>query len=340
MAEYTSPRNLVFGKLNRDFYILHDGKVGLDVPGGNLLYAAVGMAIWEPDTPPGLVGRVGLDYPAGWLEQFKRNGMDVRGINQLKEEIEVRNFYLYTDLRTRVVDDPVPHFARLGIPFPRALLGYRVQKPKIDSRTQLTPISIRQADLLPSLLDASAAHLCPIDYLTQTLIPAVLRQNGFTTITLDPSSGMMNSMFWDDIPAVMTGLTAFLPSEQEMQNLFVGRSTDIWQMCEGLAEYGCEFIIVKRGESGQYMFDSSTHTRWEIPSYPSRMVNPTGAGDAFCGGFLVGYRKTFDPLDAALYGNIAASLVVEGSGPFYALEALPGLAEARLLALKEAVRRV
>jgi ribokinase len=70
------------------------------------------------------------------------------------------------------------------------------------------------------------------------------------------------------------------------------------------------------------------------------MVNPTGAGDAFCGGFLVGYRKTFDPLEAVLYGNIAASLVVEGSGPFYALAALPGLAEARLLALKEAVRRL
>jgi hypothetical protein len=32
-------------------------------------------------------------------------------------------------------------------------------------------------------------------------------------------------------------------------------------------------------------------------------------------------------------------LVVEGSGPFFALEALPGLAQARLEALKEAVRR-
>ncbi|WP_322808043.1 PfkB family carbohydrate kinase, partial [Thermanaerothrix sp.] len=65
--------------------------------------------------------------------------------------------------------------------------------------------------------------------------------------------------------------------------------------------------------------------------------DPTGAGDAFCGGFLAGYRQTYDPLAAVLHGNVSASLVIEGSGPFYALEALPGLAQARLEALRDAV---
>jgi len=77
-----------------------------------------------------------------------------------------------------------------------------------------------------------------------------------------------------------------------------------------------------------------------VPAYPSRMADPTGAGDAFCGGFLAGYQKTFDPLQAALYGNVSASLKVEGSGAFYPLDILPGLAEARLSALKELVREV
>ena len=70
------------------------------------------------------------------------------------------------------------------------------------------------------------------------------------------------------------------------------------------------------------------------------MVDPNGAGDAFCGGFLAGYRLTYEPLQAALYGNIAASLVVEGNGPFFALDALPGLAGARLEALRQSVRRI
>ena len=49
---------------------------------------------------------------------------------------------------------------------------------------------------------------------------------------------------------------------------------------------------------------------------------------------------TYDPLQAVLYGNISASLVVEGSGPVYALDALPGLAEARLEAQRQAVRKL
>ena len=65
-----------------------------------------------------------------------------------------------------------------------------------------------------------------------------------------------------------------------------------------------------------------------------------GAGDAFCGGFLAGFRKTFDPLQGLLHGSVSASLAVEGSGAFYSLEALKGLAEARLERLMGMVRVV
>ena len=189
-------------------------------------------------------------------------------------------------------------------------------------------------------LDANAAHLCPLDYLTHIMLPAILRQRQFTTVTMDPSPGYMNPTFFEDIPALLTGLTAFLPSEEEARLLFQGHSSDLWEIMEALAAYGCEIIVIKRGESGQFLYDGASHTRWEIPSYPARLVNPIGAGDAFCGGFLAGYRRVYDPLQAALYGNISASLVVEGNNPAYALEALPGLAEARLDALKQSARKV
>src|SRR5690606_38280027 len=125
----------------------------------------------------------------------------------------------------------------------------------------------------------------------------------------------MHSVYWDDVSALITGLTAFLPSEEELRSLFHGRSSDLWEMAEALAAFGCEIIVIKRGERGQLLYDAQSRTRWEIPSYPSRMVNPTGAGDAFCGGFLAGYRRTYDPLQAVLHGNISASLTVEGNGP-------------------------
>lgn len=333
--------DIIAGELRSDYAILPDGRLILDVPGGNLIYAAVGMAVWKPEMMPGLVARVGEDYPREWLEGFASMGFDTRGIRILPEAIDLRSFYVYSDLTKRIYDDPVAQFARLNQPLPRSLVNYRVRAENIvDSRTKLTVNSLRQADIPEEYLDANAAHICPVDFLTHTMLPAVLRQAGLTTVTLDPSAGTMTPTFWNDIPALLTGLTAFLPSEEEMRKLFHGRNTDLWEMAEALSSYGCEFVVIKRGESGQFLYDSVTHARWEIPAYPVRVVDPTGAGDAFCGGFLYGYRRTYEPLQAALFGAISASMVIEGSGAFYAMEALPGLAQARLDALREKVHRI
>jgi len=341
MSAPSSPRFLFAGQLSRDYVIFPSGEVLQDVPGGNVLYAAVGLAVWEPDPAPGIIARVGEDYPHEWLDSFRRWGLDTRGVRVMTEPVDVRSFSAFTSRVERRSDDPIAHFARLGLPFPKALLGYRTSPADaIDSRTRLLPTSLRQGDIPPDFLDASVAHLCPLDYLTHSVLPAVLRQYEFTTVTLDPSPGYMNPTFWNEAPALLTGLTAFLPAEEEVRELFRGRSNDLWEMAEALAAYGCELIVIKCGERGQILYDAATRARWEVPPYPARLVNPMGAGDAFCGGFLAGYRRTYDPLEAVLFGNISASLVVEGNSPAYALDALPGLPQARLEALRQSVRKV
>jgi hypothetical protein len=336
----TSPRFIFAGQLNRQYVVMPSGEVLLDQPGGNALYAAIGNAVWEPDPPPGLVARVGEDYPQDWLDAFERRGLDVRGVRVLPEAVDVRSFFAYLDRNTRSYDDPVAHFARLELPFPKALLGYRNPLSPLDSRTQLLATSLRQGDIPGDYLDASAAHLCPLDYLTHSVLPAMLRHAEFTTVTLDPSPGYMNPTYWGDVPSLITGLTAFLPAEEDVCALFEGRSNDLWEMAEALSAYGCEIMVFKCGARGQLLFDAASHTRWEISPYPAQVVNPTGAGDAFCGGFIAGYRKSYDPLEAVLYGNISASLVVEGHDPYYALDTLPGLPQARLDALRSSVRKV
>ena len=339
--ERSTPRYLMLGRLSRNYVLLPEEAPLLDIPGGSALYTAVGLAIWEPQPPPGIVARVGEDYPQEWLSNFERCGLDVRGVRMLPEAVDVRFFTAIIDRSTRVYDDPVAHFARQGLPFPKALLGYRPpSNSTMDSRTRLLPISLRQADIPEDYLQASAAHLCPLDYLTHSLLPALLRQAEFTTITVDPSLGYMTPAYWGDIPALLTGLTAFLPSEDEVRALFQNRSNNLWEMAEALSAYGCEIIVIKCGERGQLLYDAATRSRWEVPPYPARFANPIGAGDAFCGGFLAGYRRTYDPLEAVLHGNISASLVVEGNLPTYALETLPGLPQARLEALRQLARKV
>lgn len=340
IAERRSPRNILAGQLRRDFVVLPNGEIRLDVPGGNLLYAAAGLAVWERSPQPGLVSRVGEDFPEEWLAEFSRRGFDVRGINVLDQAIDLRSFYAYRDPTQRVEEDPMAYFSALGQPFPKDLLGYRSGNTGPDSRTRLSPTSLRHIDFVPEFLDATAAHICPIDYLTHSLLPAILRQAGFTFITLDPPPGYMVPAFRDDIASIVTGLNVFLPSEEEARALYHGSSPDLWEIAEIFSSYGCEIIVIKRGERGQLLYDSTTRKRWEIPAYPVEIYDPTGAGDAFCGGFLAGYRRTFDPVHAAVYGNISASLVIEGQGPFYALDSLPSLAEARFDALLQSVREV
>lgn len=336
----TTPNFLIAGRLSRDFILLPSGQALLDVPGGNALYAAVGAAIWKKDPAPALLARVGEDYPHEWLENFSQCGLNVEGVQILPQPIEVRQFIAILERNQRLTDDPVAQFARLRIPFPKTLLGYRKRQTGADSRTQMSDTSLRKSDIPDAFLDAGVAHLCPMDYLAHNLLPALLRQASFTTVTLDPSPGYMTPTFWDDIPSLLTGLTAFLPAEEEVRALFHNHSSDLRQIAEALASYGCEIVVIKCGERGQLLYDAAVRQHWEIPSYPSRMAIPLGAGDAFCGGFLVGYRRTYDALQATLYGNISASLVVEGHSALYALDALPGLAEARLEALRQSVRKI
>jgi cytidine kinase len=338
--EFTTPRFLIAGQLTRDYIILPNGQALTNQPGGNVLYAAIGLKVWEPDPPPGIVARVGSDYPAEWLELIAEKGLDPHGVRILPDTVDVRSFAAYIDRDTRSNSDIVAHYARWGLPFPKDLLGFKPPSSSLNSRTQLQAISIRQGDVPQDFLDASAAHLCPVDYLSHSLLPAMLRQADFTTVTLDPAPGYMNPTFWNDVPGLVNGVTAFLPDEEELRALFQGKSSDLWEMASAIAAYGCELVVIKCGGRGQLLYDSATRGRWEVTPYPARVANLIGAGDAFCGGFLAGYRRSFDPLEAVLYGNISASMVIEGHDFYYALDALPGLAEARLEALRQNVRKV
>lgn len=331
------PHCVIAGRLNRDYVLPPEGRPLIDVPGGNLLYAAVGTGIWE--TEIGLLGRVGEDYPHEWLRSFEQRGWDTRGVGIQAGPLDLRRFEVWLDVQTVQRANPVAHFARLGLSFPKSLLGY--QPPaETDDRKSSHPAAPRPGDIPSDYLDSRATHCCPLDYLTTSRMLTTFRQAGTPFLTLDPSAAYMTGSAFDDVRALLHGLTAFLPAEGELRALFWGRTDDLFQMVEALGKFGCEYIVVKRGTRGQLLYDAASGKRWEVPAYPSRLANPTGAGDSFCGGFLAGYLRTYDPLQAVLHGNVSASLTVEGYSATHALDTMPGLAEARLESLAGMVRQV
>jgi sugar/nucleoside kinase (ribokinase family) len=333
---------VIAGQLRRQYLLPPNGPPMLDTPGGNLLYAAAGAHLWDESAEEtlGIMARIGEDYPQEWIRNFKKNGFDTQGIKILPESIDLRTFLVYTDIHTVQNANPVSHFARLGLTFPKSLLGYQPPEEKQDSRARQNPDSPRLLDIPEAYKQPRAVHLCPLDFATHMQFAAAFRQFGATAITIDPGLGYMNGNFLLDLRSLLQGMTAFLPSEEEIRALFWGRTTDLWEMAAILGSFGCQAIVIKRGGRGQYLYETETGRRWEIPAYPTNPADLTGAGDAFCGGFLAGYAKTLDPLQACLHGNIAASLNIEGSGPFYAFDAMPGLAQARLLSLSEITKEI
>jgi sugar/nucleoside kinase (ribokinase family) len=125
-----------------------------------------------------------------------------------------------------------------------------------------------------------------------------------------------------------------------MRDLFWGETHDLWQMAEAVSMYGVEYVVIKCGGQGQLLFIADHKRKIEIPAYPARVADPSGAGHAFNGGFLAGYCKNYDPIEGVLQGSVSASLSLEGNGAFYPLDVMPGLAQARLNAVRGLVREV
>ena len=80
-------------------------------------------------------------------------------------------------------------------------------------------------------------------------------------------------------------------------------------------ELGPKYLIIKKGEHGALLFDRDNV--FYAPALPlDRVIDPTGAGDCFAGGFLGYIAKTedisFENMKRALiYGSALASFVVE-----------------------------
>ena len=82
-----------------------------------------------------------------------------------------------------------------------------------------------------------------------------------------------------------------------------------------ISEMGPKYLIIKKGEHGALLFGENTI--FSAPAYPMENIfDPTGAGDAFAGGFTGYLHKnmefSFENLKrAVVYGSVMASFCVE-----------------------------
>ena len=113
------------------------------------------------------------------------------------------------------------------------------------------------------------------------------------------AEGRVEATDWYDAEALERA-DVVVVSEMDLTG---GRIPDRWLDHEGI-------FVLTRGRRGAVM---RYEGRWyDIPAYPAREVDPTGAGDVFAAAFLIRYFESSDAFAAGLFASCAASLQVEG----------------------------
>ena len=100
--------------------------------------------------------------------------------------------------------------------------------------------------------------------------------------------------------------------------LQLSKEDTLFAAANKILSFGPKQIVIKKGEHGAMLFDESRF--FTVPAFPvKKVIDPTGAGDTFAGGFA-GYLSQLDKINfeamklAVVHGTVMASLCVEGFG--------------------------
>ena len=127
----------------------------------------------------------------------------------------------------------------------------------------------------------------------------------------------------------------FLLNDEESYQ-YTGIS-DVELSAKTLLEAGPEIVIIKMGSRGSLV--SSNILKKHIPCHPiDKLVDPTGAGDTFAGGFVGYLALNLDNpnfIEAAVVGSAMASFCVEGFGAKTLLNITNELLDLRIEKIKQ-----
>lgn len=251
------------------------------IVGGSGTYCCLAASFF---TAPGIVGVVGEDFPKDTLELFKAKGIDTEGLL-----VKPGKTFFWEG---RYEDDPNK----------RTTIATEVNVLK-SFRPQL-PDHYRSADIL------FLANIDPElqeDILAQVNNPRLVAMDTMNYWIQTRAASLLN---------VLNKVDVFFANDEEVRML-----TDELNLITAgkrLLEKGPSLVVIKKGEHGALLL--SKDFVFVAPAYPSETVlDPTGAGDSFGGGFL-GYLDNVDSYaeedirKAAVYGSILASFTIEKFG--------------------------
>jgi len=129
----------------------------------------------------------------------------------------------------------------------------------------------------------------------------------------------------------------YVANDQEARDL--SGEHNLVKAAKHLCSFGPKMALIKKGEHG-VLFYTKNRFIFSLPAYPvEKVIDPTGAGDTFAGGFM-GYLAKSGKVNslaikkALAYGTVAASFNVEDFGLYRTSKLTPKDLEGRLIKFK------
>ncbi|MEO6067998.1 MAG: PfkB family carbohydrate kinase [Gemmatimonadales bacterium] len=252
-----------------------------DALGGSAVFFSVAAAVLSKVK---VVGVIGSDYPVAQLEALASRGIDWSGVERAEgESFRWKGKYSY-DLQSRETLE-----TRLGV--------FADFQPKL-------PDSFRTAD-----------------YLFLGNIDPELQLGVLSQITAPKLVACDTMNYWikskkDVLLQLLREVDILLVNDAEAREL--SGDWNIHRAGRWILGKGPKRVVIKQGEYGALMMEKDS-TFW-VPAFPLEEVfDPTGAGDAFAGGFMGYVARTGDLSDdnlrrAMLYGSAMGGFAVEKFG--------------------------
>ncbi len=270
--------------------------------GGSAVHFALAARLF---TEVNLVAIVGTDFPAKHIDFLRRKGINLSSLIRVEGETFKWVGQYQGDLNTAVTLK-----TELGV-----LAQFRPALTKAQTRIRYVFLANVDPDLQKELL-------------SQTRSPRLVALDSMNYWIMHKRRALLR---------VLKNVDIYVANDQEARSLT--QESNLVKAAKSLRSLGPEIILIKKGEHGVFFY--SDKFIFLIPAYPTeKVVDPTGAGDTFAGGFM-GYLAKAGRLNAAhlkraiAYGSVAASFNVEDFGSRRTAQLTMGDLERRLVNFKK-----
>ena len=269
-----------------DDIVFHDGRTLMGVLGGGGPQTAFGMKLWAQGGV-GLCGGVGLDFPPAaqtWLDGM---GIDTTGLRRDPDHRSLRAW--------QIIEED----------------GRRTQVMRSQGATVPTHLALRPEQAPDAYWAARGFHFGVHPESPNLRIMQALQARG-VTVSVEPFREASRPLTDAELRALLTSCEIFSPNQVEAESL-IGNGEPM-TLIRRLTDAGAAIVALRMGAEGSLLHHAAMGATHHIPAVQTTVIDPVGAGNAYCGALLVGWLETGDLRRAGQYAAVAASFLVEQYG--------------------------